>query len=117
MPKILIVDDDSTTVKLLQTLLRMDGFEVLVAPRGQVAIDLAYSDSPDIMMVDYHLTDMDGLEVVTRLRADSRFDDMPIVIASGLNVADRALAAGANVFLDKPFEPSTLAQTFFKLLG
>ena len=40
MPKILIVDDDRTTVKLLQTLLEMDGFEVLIAPRGQAALEL-----------------------------------------------------------------------------
>ena len=117
MPKILIVDDDSTTVKLLQTLLRMDGFDVLIAPRGQTAIELVYAHAPDIMLIDYHLTDMDGVEVVRKLRSDPRFAHMPIVVASGLNVEDKALAAGATAFLVKPFEPGNLADMFLSLLG
>lgn len=68
MPKILIVDDDRTTVKLLQTLLEMDGFEVLMAARGQTAIELARENRPDIILVDYHLADMKGSELVSRFR-------------------------------------------------
>jgi len=117
LPKILIVDDDRTTVKLLQTLLEMDGFEVLIAPRGQTALDIAYDRSPDIVLVDYHLADMDGIEVVTHLRSDSAFDSIPIVMASGLNMEDEALNAGADAFLVKPFEPNSLANLFYDLLG
>ncbi len=117
LPKILIVDDDRTTVKLLQTLLEMDGFDVLVAPRGQTALEIAYDSGPDIVLVDFHLADMDGIEVVTRLRSDSAFDSMPIVMASGLDMEDEALNAGADVFLVKPFEPNSLADLFYGLLG
>ena len=117
LPKILIVDDDRTTVKLLQTLLEMDGFDVLMAPRGQTALEIAYESSPDIVLVDFHLADMDGIEVVTRLRSDSAFDSMPIVMASGLDMENEALNAGADVFLVKPFEPNSLADLFYKLLG
>ena len=116
MPKILIVDDDRTTVKLLQTLLEMDGFEVLIAPRGQAALELVQVTSPDIFLVDYHLADMDGLEVVAHLRADPAFATSPIVVASGLDVEDEALEAGANLFLVKPFEPNKLAGLFYDLL-
>jgi DNA-binding response OmpR family regulator len=116
LPKILIVDDDRTTVKLLQTLLEMDGFEVLIAPRGQAALELAQVTPPDIFLVDYHLADMDGLEVVARLRADPAFATSPIVVASGLNVEDEALEVGANLFLVKPFEPNKLAGLFYDLL-
>ena len=117
MPKILIVDDDHTTVTLLKTLLEMDGFSVVVAGRGQAALDTAYDAPPDLILVDYHLTDMDGIEVVTRLRADPRFDNTPLVMASGLNVEDEALEAGADLFLVKPFEPNKLAGIFYDLLG
>lgn len=117
MPKILIVDDDRTTVKLLQTLLEMDGFEVLMAARGQAAIELARENRPDIILVDYHLADMEGSELVTQFRSDTAFAELPIVMASGLDMADAALKAGANEFLIKPFEPSKLAALFYGLLG
>jgi len=117
LPKIMIVDDDRTTVKLLQTLLEMDGFEVVVAGRGEAALEAVHADTPDLMLVDYHLTDMHGIEVVSRLRANNQFARLPIVMTSGLDMQDEALAAGANAFLIKPFEPSRLAALFHDLLG
>ena len=66
--------------------------------------------------MDYHLADMDGLEVVAHLRADPAFATSPIVVASGLDVEDEALEAGANLFLVKPFEPNKLAGLFYDLL-
>ena len=117
MPRILIVDDDRTTVKLLQTLLEMDGFQVVTAVNGQVALHAADNTPPDVFLVDYHLSDMDGIELVGHLRSDSRFAQTPIVMASGLDKGDEALAAGVNAFLIKPFEPDKLADLFTDLLG
>jgi len=117
LPKILIVDDDRTTVKLLQTLLEMDGFEVLMAARGQTAIELARENRPDIILVDYHLADMEGSELVSQFRSDTLFAQLPIVMASGLDMEEAARKAGANAFLIKPFEPSKLADLFYGLLG
>lgn len=116
MPKIMIVDDDRTTVKLLQTLLEMDGFDVVVVGYGQQALSLAQTSRPDIFMVDYHLADMDGVDLIRQIRAHSEFAHTPIVVASGRNVEDEVLKAGANLFLVKPFEPNKLADTFYNLL-
>jgi CheY-like chemotaxis protein len=117
LPKILIVDDDRTTVKLLQTLLEMDGFEVVISARGQTAVEMAHEIRPDLFLVDYHLTDMQGVELITRLRADPVFAKTPIVMASGLNMEQEALKAGATQFLLKPFEPNKLAPLFSSLIG
>lgn len=117
MPKILIVDDDRTTTRLLQTLLEMDGFDVVVAARGLTAMDMAHETKPDILLVDYHLADMEGIDLVKTLRADPVFEKTPIVVASGLDVEDEALSVGANKFLVKPFEPNKLADLFNGLLG
>jgi putative two-component system response regulator len=117
LPRILIVDDDRTTVSLLQTLLEMDGFDVVTAVNGQMALHTADSAPPDVFLVDYHLSDMDGIELVGHLRSDSRFAQTPIVMASGLDKGDEALAVGANAFLIKPFEPDELVNLFFNLLG
>jgi DNA-binding response OmpR family regulator len=113
----LIVDDDRTTVNLLRTLLEMDGFDVVTAANGQVALDTADETPPDVFLVDYHLADMDGIELVGHIRSDSRFAQTPIVMASGLDKEDEALDAGADAFLIKPFEPDDLADLFFNLLG
>lgn len=117
MPKVLIVDDDRTTVRLLQTLLEMDGFEVRSAGRGSVALELAREGQPDIILVDFHLIDMGGAELVSQLRAEDAFATTPIVMVSGLNMAQEAEQAGANKFLEKPFEPGKLTELFTSLLG
>ena len=116
MPKVMIVDDDRTTVTLLKTLLEMDGFDVVLVPRGGMVLDKARQERPDIFILDFHLSDMDGTTITRNLRADPLFAKTPIVISSGLNVEDEAKRAGANVFLIKPFEPGALGGLLNKLL-
>ncbi len=116
MPKVMIVDDDRTTVNLLETLLTMDGFDVALVARGQDVLRAARQERPDVFLIDHHLSDIDGSEVVRQLRADPDFAQAPIVIASGMNVEDEARRAGADLFLFKPLEPDTLADTLKGLL-
>lgn len=120
MVKVMIVDDDRTTVKLLQTLLELDGFEVSVSPRGGDVIPLAAKVVPDVFLMDYHLSDMDGVEVLRDLRAGAAngvFVNTPIVMTSGLDVEDEVMEAGANAFLVKPFEPEELPILFNRLVN
>ncbi|MBC7869634.1 MAG: response regulator [Chitinophagaceae bacterium] len=117
MTKVMIVDDDRTTVKLLQTLLELDGFDVSIAGRGGDVIELANKVVPDIFLMDYHLTDMDGVDVLRDLRAAGNFMKTPVVMTSGLDVEDEVMEAGANAFLVKPFEPDDLPKLFNKLVG
>lgn len=116
LTKIMIVDDDSTTVSLLQTLLELDGFEVLVARQGAEVIPMAEAERPALMMIDQHLNDMEGTEVVRQLRQRPTLASLPIIVASGIDVSDKALAAGADHFLTKPFEPADLPELFNRLL-
>ncbi|GAB4442798.1 MAG: hypothetical protein Kow00120_11830 [Anaerolineae bacterium] len=116
MPKVMIVDDDRTTVKLLQTLLEMDGFEVALCPRGGQVMERARADAPDLVLMDYHLADVKGLEVLVALRADPEFADLPVVMTSGLDVSEECKAAGADEFLIKPFEPGSLGALFTALI-
>lgn len=117
MTKIMIVDDDQTTVTLLQTLLELDGYDVSVARRGADVIAAAEKNQPDLFLMDYHLSDMDSVDVLRDLRAHALFSSTPVVIASGLNVEDEVLEAGANRFLIKPFEPSDLPGLFNELIA
>jgi CheY-like chemotaxis protein len=117
LSKIMIVDDDRTTVRLLQTLLELDGFEVLAAPRGQDVLELAGEANPDLFLMDYNLSDMNGGDVVRTLRSDPRFAETPVVMTSGMDVEQKALAAGATIFLVKPFEPDELPGLFNRLIN
>lgn len=113
MSKILIVEDDQTSVKLLKILLEeVHGYQVSVARRGSEVIQLASQENPDVFLIDYHLADMDGLELVRSLRSNPTFEKTPIVMASGLDVEIEATKAGANSFLVKPYEPDELANLF-----
>lgn len=117
LPKVMIVDDDRNTVKLLQTLLELDGFDVVVSPRGGDVVAIAEQTAPDIFLMDYHLADMDGVDVLRQLRAHDRFAGAPIIMTSGLDVSEEVMEAGANTFLVKPFEPGDLPVLFNKLLA
>lgn len=113
----MIVDDDRTTVKLLQTLLELDGYDVSVAGRGADVLPLAEKVMPDIFLMDYHLSDMDGVDVLREMRAGGSFVNAPIIMTSGLDVEAEVMEAGATAFLVKPFEPEDLPKLFQKLLG
>lgn len=116
MSKIMIVDDDQTTVSLLATLLELDGFDVVTVRTGRDAVRRAEEERPELIMVDFHLTDMEGVDIIKAIRSHSTLSGTPIVMASGLDVSDAALAAGADKFLIKPFEPSDLPELFNTLI-
>lgn len=113
----MIVDDDSVTVSLLETLLELDGFTVSIARRGADVLSKMEEDTPDVMMIDYHLSDAHGVDVIRDVRAHETFKDIPIVMASGMDMSNEALEAGANEFLLKPFEPSDLPNLFNRLIS
>lgn len=118
MPKIMIVDDDKTTVALLQMLLELDGFSITQVARGSEVMAKARVELPDAFLIDFHLSDnTSGDQIIAELRSDSHFSAAPIIAVSGMNVEDKALKAGANHFLLKPFDPGQLPKLFNQLIG
>ena len=113
----MLIDDDRTTIGLLRTLLELDGFEVVLAPNGETALAEAQTSKPDAFVVDYRLPDYSGMDLVRELRAKADFAKAPIVMTSGLPRDEEALAAGADKFLVKPFEPNHLIEVLQELLG
>lgn len=116
MPRVFIVDDDRTTSKLLQTLLELDGFQVVTVMRGADVLSKAVQLPPDIFLIDYNLADTDGAKVVRELRRDTRFSNTPIVVTSGMDVEHEAVDAGATCFIVKPFDPDALSQRLKEML-
>ncbi len=106
----MIVDDDRTMTGLLQTLLQLDGFDVVLAGEGSTAFAKAAEARPDAFLVDYHLREMAGTDFVRQLRQSEQFARTPVIMTSGLNREEESAEAGANRFLLKPFEPDDLVK-------
>ncbi len=116
MSKVMIVDDDRTMSGLLKTLLELDGFAVTQAGRGSVVLDMARAEKPDVVLMDVHLADADGLDLLKQIRADAELANLRIVMSSGLDVAYECQQAGCNAFILKPYPPDQLASTLKKVL-
>jgi len=108
MPKILIAEDDNTMVALLKTLLKMEGFEVVeLDTQGNIPAAVA-GEVPDALLIDVHLGQQNGTEIVSRIRKKPELSQVNIVMTSGLNLKEECLQCGANYFLLKPFMPDDL---------
>jgi two-component system, OmpR family, KDP operon response regulator KdpE len=107
-PRVLVVDDEQQILRALRVILREAGFEALPASTGEEALDLAALKPPDAAIVDLLLPDMDGVELCRRLRD---WTQMPMIVLSAVGDEDakvRALAAGADDYVTKPFGPREL---------
>jgi DNA-binding response OmpR family regulator len=109
--KILIVDDDLDTLKLVGLILQRHGYEIVAANGGVPALAKAASERPDIILLDLMMPDMDGYEVTRRLRADTALAHIPIIMFTAKTMLDDKVAgfeAGADDYLTKPTHPSEL---------
>ena len=107
-PLILVVEDDGTVRNLITTTLKSNDYRYLTAGDGEGAIAAASSQQPDIVLLDLGLPDMDGVEVIRRIRSWSQ---MPIIVISARSEdTDKitALDAGADDYLTKPFSVAEL---------
>ncbi|MEW6286759.1 MAG: response regulator [Chloroflexota bacterium] len=108
MSKVLLAEDDRTMVSLLTTLLKMEGYEVVVLDVHQdVALAVA-QEKPDILLMDVHLGGQNGMDIVETIRKDPSNGGVNIVMTSGLDMRDECLRRGANHFILKPFMPDDL---------
>jgi DNA-binding response OmpR family regulator len=113
-PLVLLVDDEPVLLRLLEVNLGIAGFDVRAASSGGAALDAAAAETPDAVVLDIGLPDLDGWEVLRRLRALDDLSDTPVIVLSG---ADRDAAAGpgyaadVHEFMTKPVEPADLVET------
>lgn len=114
--RVLAIDDDAATTELLSLLLTAHGFEVLTANDGRTGVERTRQESPDVVILDLMMPDMDGWQVCRAIRA---FSQVPILILSALDSPGKvasALDAGADDYLVKPVPSGVLVAHLLNLV-
>jgi two-component system, cell cycle response regulator DivK len=109
--RVLVVEDDPLNLKLIRDVLEYRGFDVLTATSGEEGVVAALSDSPDLVLMDLQLPDIDGHEVLLRIRADPQCGGMPVVAVTAFAMKEnieRATAAGFDGYIAKPINVHAL---------
>jgi adenylate cyclase len=109
--RVLVVDDNASNRDLLVRRLTREGHAVTEAASGRAALRLLEDEEVDLVLLDLMMPEMNGLEVLHRLKADEHLREIPVIMISGLQEADgviRCIEAGAEDYLPKPFNPVLL---------
>lgn len=109
--KILIVDDEIDTLRLVGLMLERQGYMIVAAEDGEQALQVMNREKPDLILLDVMMPGMDGFEVAKQIRADREFGDTPIIMFTAKSqVEDKVvgLESGADVYLTKPTQPREL---------
>jgi CheY-like chemotaxis protein len=119
-PTILIADDQKHMLMLLQASLASIGGRILTASSGEEALVKAAATSIDLLLIDFEMSGLTGVQTVRQLNAHPRYADLPIIMitARGQNrVRAEAIAAGVTLVILKPFSPAELLETVQRLLA
>lgn len=111
--KVLIVDDEPSIVMSLDFLMKKNGYEVFIARDGEEAMELAGREQPDVIILDIMMPKVDGYEVCQQLKADADLSQTRVIFLSAKGKEadiERGYAAGADLYLTKPFSPRVLLE-------
>ena len=116
---ILVADDETHILHVVSLKLRNAGFKVITARDGQEALEMAQAQHPDLLITDYHMPQLSGLELCQRLKQDARTSDIPAIMltARGYHLEPHDTEqSGILRMLSKPFSPRHLLSTVNEVL-
>ena len=120
MPRILIVDDSPFMTRLLDYMLRGAGYETVIATSGPAALECIANDIPDLVFLDIMMPEMDGIEVLRRIRTEALTGDLPVVVLTAKaqdKSRQEAMCAGASEYLTKPYTSEQVLGAASRLCG
>jgi DNA-binding response OmpR family regulator len=104
---IMVIDDQPANLKLMQDMLKLQGYQVRSFPRGVMALQAAADQPPNLILLDINMPEMNGFEVCERLKADKKLASIPVIFLSALNETEdkvKAFHAGGVDYVTKPFQ-------------
>lgn len=119
MKTILIADDKATGRELVRTVLEKSGYIVIEAADGPEALQLAKQASPDLIILDLHMPNIDGFGVIQKLRSDAQFSETPVVALTASAMQgdrERAMSLGFTGYITKPIRLVALRNEIERLL-
>ena len=119
MSVILIVEDNEKNMKLVRDILRHHGHETVEATTGTEGVRLASERKPDLVLMDFQLPDIDGIEALRRIRSDPALDAVPVIAVSASVMPDeqrKIAGSGFDVFVAKPIQLKHYVQTVERFL-
>jgi two-component system, cell cycle response regulator DivK len=119
-PVVLVVDDNEDNLSLLAFLVEQLDCTILTAADGQTALDLAQRYQPALILLDMMLPDIDGIEVLSRLRQDSLTTTIPVIAVTAMARSqdrERILSAGCDEYVTKPFNVDEIEALLVRYLG
>jgi DNA-binding response OmpR family regulator len=119
MPKILLVEDDTTMLSLLKILLEMEGFQVVPVEEDTLgnAHEVIRREIPALVLVDVNLHQFNGFDLLRKIRGDSDLKDLRVLMSSGMDYTTKCAQEGADDFILKPYMPDDLIQKIRKTLN
>ncbi|HEX5338890.1 MAG TPA: response regulator [Gallionella sp.] len=119
-PMVMVVDDDEFQRQLIERLLQAERYRLVFASDGIEALNILRKLRPDLILMDFMMPDMDGMETTQRLKANPRFAGIPVIMVTGKSegkVVMDSLKAGAVDFVVKPIDRATLISKIHRVLG
>lgn len=117
--KVLVADDEVHIIHVVAIKLRNNGYEVISAANGAEAYELACREKPDVIVTDYQMPFMTGIELIEKLRANDQMKDVPVVLLTARSFAiseEQKESLGVEECLSKPFSPRELLKTVEDIL-
>lgn len=114
MAQILFIDDDTHTLSLMEQIALILGYKAILCPAAKNAFNMAVENDPDLIMIDINMQEMNGFDVVKKLRKHKKTSQTPVIILSASEPdfeSSKAIAVGANGFLPKPLTIKNLEST------
>jgi two-component system alkaline phosphatase synthesis response regulator PhoP len=118
--KILVVDDEAYILQILEFSLGAEGFEVVTATNGEIAVEKAVQGQPDLIVLDVMMPVLDGYETCRRLKRQAETKNIPVILLTAKGrEADKRLGfeVGAADYIVKPFSPSRLISRIEEIIG
>lgn len=120
MAQILIIEDEAEIRETVADILRFEGYDVLEAPDGKEGLELISQHLPDLILCDILMPEVDGYQVLGKLKEDSKTSHIPLIFVSARTSDEdvaRGVDAGATAYLTKPFRPEKLLEMLVQYLA